>query len=251
MQRKIKLVILFYNAEEYIEKCIKSVMSQTYQNFEMIIVNDNSSDKSDEKIQPLLNEKIIYIKNEQRMLPMYNHQYAVFNHCGPEDIVVHLDGDDYLVDQYVLEYINNFYNTTKCLMMYGQAIYINGRIGNARPYNSLQEFEFKRQLPFYVSHIRTFLGKAFHAIKDQDPNLSCFKDDAGEWYKMSADVAMMYPLMEICGYDKVKYNNKILYVYNNLNPICEYKLDLNLQESIHHEILRKPAFKQVEFNEYT
>ena len=34
------------------------------------------------------------------------------------------------------------------------------------------------------------------------------KDCFGNWYSMTCDVAMMYPLMEICGYEKVKYNDK-------------------------------------------
>src|SRR5699024_12476971 len=39
---KVSVIIPVYNTEEYIEECIKSVMEQTYQNIEMIVVNDGS-----------------------------------------------------------------------------------------------------------------------------------------------------------------------------------------------------------------
>lgn len=246
--RNIKLVIPFYNAEKYITKCLESVFNQTYKKYKLIVINDCSSDDSHNKVLPFLDlypDKMIYLKNEKRMFTMYNHQNAVFNYCDSEDIIVHLDGDDYLIDDNVLDYINTFYESTQCLMMYGQATYLDGRKGNAKPYKTKYEFEMKRSLPFYVSHIRTFIAKLFFEIKNQDPLLFCFKDHNGEWYKMSADVAIMYPIMEIAGYENVKYNEKSLYIYNNLNPICDYKINVNLQESIHHEILSKPSFKRV------
>lgn len=249
--KTIKLVIPFYNAEKYLVNCINSVLSQNYNNYHIIVINDCSTDNSSNIMSDFVNSsnKITYIENKERMYPMYNHQNAIFNYCDKDDIVVHLDGDDYLIDNNVLKFIDHFYETSKCLMMYGQAVYIDGRIGNARPYNSKQEFEYKRNLPFYVSHIRTFMAKGFYEIKNQDPELLSFKDKNKQWYKMSADVAMMYPLMEIFGYEYVKYNDVPLYVYNNLNPICEYKLNLNLQESIHYEILKKPCFNRKNFNE--
>lgn len=249
--KRMKVVVPFYNAEKYLSQCLDSVLDQTYNNYQIILINDCSDDNSKDVVNRFLEktDKITYIENDKRMYAMYNHQNAVFNYCESEDIVIHLDGDDYLIDSNVLQYINDFYEKEKCLMMYGQAIYADGRIGNARPYNSQRDFEIKRMLPFYVSHIRTFVAKVFHEIKNQDAYLSCFKDNFGEWYKMSADVAMMYPIMEISGYENVKYNDTALYVYNNLNPICDYKVDLSLQELTHYEILKKPSFKKKDFNE--
>ena len=249
MEQELKIVIPFYNAESYIEKCLLSVLTQKYDNFHIILINDASTDKSDEIIQGYLSDKITYIKNETRMGAMYNHQNAVFNFCNPNDIVVQVDGDDMLYNKNVLSYINDVYYLYDCWMMYGQAIYSNGRAGNAKPYLSKEEFENKRNLPFYVSHIRTFRAFAFHEIKNQDENLSCFKDESGNWYDMTCDVAMMYPLMEVCGYERVFYNSKVLYIYNSDNPICDYKIDLEKQERIHKEILNKKPFKQLMYAE--
>lgn len=65
---KISVIIPVYNNEEYIEKCIRSVMNQTYTNLEIIVVNDGSTDKSLEICQLLMEEdnriKLISQRNQ-------------------------------------------------------------------------------------------------------------------------------------------------------------------------------------------
>ena len=46
MNKKISVIIPVYNTEDYIEKCILSIMNQTYKNLEIILVNDGSTDDS-------------------------------------------------------------------------------------------------------------------------------------------------------------------------------------------------------------
>lgn len=244
---KFKIDIPFYNAEKYIERCLMSVLTQKYHDFHIILTNDNSTDSSDDIINEILkdfSDKITYIKNDKNMGAMYNHQNMAFNHCDPDDIIVHIDGDDFLKNKNVLSYIDDFYRENDCWLMYGQYTFLSGRAGTSKPY-SKTEFENIRKRDFVVSHIRTFRAFAFHEIKKQDPDLSCFKNKGGEWYSMTCDVAMMYPLMEICGYEKIKFNDKILYIYNDSNPISDVKKNMKLQLDINHEINNKPKFQKL------
>ena len=66
---RISIIIAVYNTEKYIEKCLKSVMNQTYKDIEIIVVNDCSKDKSLEKIQKLqkTDNRIILIDNEKNL----------------------------------------------------------------------------------------------------------------------------------------------------------------------------------------
>lgn len=44
MKEKVSIIVPVYNVEDYIEKCVKSLMNQTYDNIEIILVDDGSPD---------------------------------------------------------------------------------------------------------------------------------------------------------------------------------------------------------------
>lgn len=65
---RVSVIMPAYNCEEYIEAAIESVLNQTFQDFELIVVDDCSTDKTNEKIQVLSNKypnKILFIKHEK------------------------------------------------------------------------------------------------------------------------------------------------------------------------------------------
>jgi hypothetical protein len=207
-------------------------------------VDDCSNDGSFEKL-PHDNERSIIIKNETRKTALENIHDAIMNHCNPDDIVVLVDGDDWLPNKNTLSYINDFYNQNDCWISYGQASWTDGRRGFASSYSEA-EFSDLRKSPFRVSHIRTFRAGLYQKIKEQDENFSCLKDSIGDFYKMTYDVAIMFPIMEMAGYEKVKFNDTILYVYNRSNPISDDRVNQQLQWDIHGEISNKPSFNKIQ-----
>ncbi len=60
------IIIPLYNKEKFIENTIQSVLDQTFHDFEIIIVNDGSTDKSEEKVLQFKDDRILYFskKNE-------------------------------------------------------------------------------------------------------------------------------------------------------------------------------------------
>lgn len=46
----VSLIVPCYNSESYIERCIESILNQTYKEVELIIINDGSNDATEEKL---------------------------------------------------------------------------------------------------------------------------------------------------------------------------------------------------------
>lgn len=46
MNNKISVIVPIYNAEKFLEKCLDSIVKQTYKNLEIILINDGSTDSS-------------------------------------------------------------------------------------------------------------------------------------------------------------------------------------------------------------
>ena len=51
MKPLISVILPVYNGEKYLEEAIWSILNQTYQNYELILINDGSSDKTEEIIK--------------------------------------------------------------------------------------------------------------------------------------------------------------------------------------------------------
>ena len=91
MAPKISVVIPTYNREHYIEKAIDSVMAQTYQDFEVVLVDDGSEDNTREKIKKY-GERVLYFYQENKGIPGARNT-GIRNSRG--DYIAFLDSDDY------------------------------------------------------------------------------------------------------------------------------------------------------------
>lgn len=92
---KFSIIVPVYNVEKYVEKCLESVNNQTYQDYEVIIVNDGSKDKSDLIIKKYIKDKnkFIYLTKENGGLSDARN-YGIKYTQG--DYIIFLDSDDYI-----------------------------------------------------------------------------------------------------------------------------------------------------------
>jgi len=94
MAEEVTIVIPFYNAEQYIEHAIDSVLKQTYPHWHLILVNDGSTDQSVMKIEHYLaNPRITLIQNPRNMGQSFSLNKALEQVQTP--FFTQLDGDDW------------------------------------------------------------------------------------------------------------------------------------------------------------
>ncbi len=92
-EKLVSIACRVYNAENTIQELIKSVEAQTYQNWELIIVDDNSTDKSQEIIKSYTDKRIKYYRNDSN-IGIISNLNKVLSLCEGDYISI-LDGDDF------------------------------------------------------------------------------------------------------------------------------------------------------------
>src|SRR5690625_621244 len=96
MMNTISVIIPVYNTDEFLEQCINSVLNQTYQNVEIVIVNDNSDDESKDIIDNMVQEdnRIKAYHLQVREGAGNARNVSITKSTG--DYIYFLDSDDYL-----------------------------------------------------------------------------------------------------------------------------------------------------------
>lgn len=102
---KISIIIPVYNVQDYLDKCLTSVINQTLKDIEIIVVNDGSTDNSENIIKEYenSNKNIIYLKKENGGLSSARN-YGTKHATG--EYIAYLDSDDY-VDNTIYEKMYN------------------------------------------------------------------------------------------------------------------------------------------------
>ena len=93
MKELVSVIMPSYNTAKYIGETIKSVQAQTYENWELIIVDDCSTDNTDSAVEPFLSdERIRYLKNSRNSGAAVSRNYALREAKGKW--IAFLDSDD-------------------------------------------------------------------------------------------------------------------------------------------------------------
>lgn len=83
----------FYNAEAYLAEALISVLNQTFSDFELILINDASTDGSDEVVKKYLGDaRVKYLKNQVNQGIVFNLNLAL--KIAAADLIARMDGDD-------------------------------------------------------------------------------------------------------------------------------------------------------------
>lgn len=235
----ISIIIPVYNVEEYLDKCLESVINQTYNNIEIILVDDGSTDNSG-KICDKYEEKDSRVK----VIHKENGGQSEARNIALDEVrgkyVAFVDSDDYIKKDYI-EYLYNLILKYECKMSIC-AYYIETEKGNKY---DLGKTYSEKLMNTQETLSRMLCDEGFTVspcAKMYD--ISLFKDIRYPVGKIYEDNETTYKLIKKC--ENVAYGNESKYSYikrknSTMNSkFNERKLDLiEITDKMAQELIKE------------
>ena len=233
-EQRIRVITPFYNAADYIEDCIRSIATQDYGDYRVTLIDDASTDGGYalaaltlSKLPDDIRKKFTLLHNDVNKGAVENQVTAIRGNGHPNlSIIIMIDGDDKLAPR---NDIFQFYNTLYAdgaEFTYGSSWSMADNIPlvaqnypeEVKKNKAYRAYKFSWGVPY--THLRTFRQKLLGKIKDD----ASFKDKDGKWYRAGGDTAIFYSVIEQADPNKIRAVQDITYMYNDLNPLNDYKI---------------------------
>lgn len=250
MPIKYSILIPVYNVEKYIRDCIESALRQTYKNFELILVDDGSSDKSgaicDEYAQ---NDSRIMVFHKSNQGQIHTRKYAIERASG--DYYVFLDSDD-MLKRTALETINNKVQIFDCDCL----IYGFERVKDGKPiwqtYDSVEEVLYEK-LDIYR---KVFFSTAYNSLCRKAVKASIFHNiDYSPYYHLCCGEDLLQSL-EIFKYSRIiAFIPDVLYEYR-MNPAsisyspANMIVDYTIRKKVLKFLINEAVFTEDDYDRY-
>ncbi len=197
-QKKISIIISTFNKEKFIKNTIKSCLNQNYNNYEIIIVDTGSTDKTRKIIEKFKENKIkkFYLKKKYNTGPL-NQIYSIKQGLKKSNgkIICLLDGDDIFIKNKLKE-INNYFIKNK------NACFVQD-IAKIIKDNKKYDYNLNRIMPYFKIWPKFYPTSTFSIRKEN--LIKYFKLDKGYKYELLEIDARLFFYSNI-----VKKNHGIL-----------------------------------------
>lgn len=235
------IIVPLYNTEKYIDDCILSVLQQDENDFELIIVNDGSTDNS-----ALIAEK--YTKKDKRikLIHQKNHGLLHTRCVGIEEAVgeyvVFLDADDTLKDGALSKLSMELLDGSIDIMIYKwQTFFDSGEKGKISrtlfQHNTIFELNSKSKL-----YERVLEGQDINSMCLKVTRRSCFDTrEVRVLPRITMEEDLVHTLRPLTNAKKIKYIDEALYNYriHNASMSKEFNPDVYSNSKIIHQLILK------------
>ncbi len=205
--------ITAHNVAPYVGTLVASLAAQTVSAWRAVLVDDASTDDTHQRLSHALaahgvRERFLILRTAERRYKARNVLWALHEHADPEDVVVMLDGDDWLASERALAVLEREYGEG------WDVVWSTWRGSDGMPGNSdyLSPLISPRLQPFVTSHLFSFRARLFDTLRPRD-----LQDDEGRWFRAACDLAIAWPVLEQT--IRRKFVDQVLYVYNRANPL--------------------------------
>lgn len=205
MEELISVIVPIYNVENYLRRCVNSIINQIYKNLEIILVDDGSTDNSGK----ICDE---YAKTDNRIIVVHKKNGGVSDarNKGVEIVkgkyITFVDPDDYISEDYI-EYLYNILvrNNANMSICNVKKIFKNIKY-------ELQQESFMKVLKPEEVFENILLNKGIEvAVYGKLYDIKLFDKIKFPFGKTYEDTAVIYKLIDKC--DEIAYGNKECYYY--------------------------------------
>lgn len=238
-EKLVSIIVPVYNLEKYIDKCVDSLVNQTYENIEIVLIDDGSSDASNNKLKQwsLKDRRIaVFEQNNGGMGSARN--MGLENANG--EYITFVDGDDYVTNTYIYDLYQGIQVGSDISMIKRQlvdedGIIIGKKIPSSLKIDILTEKETMETI-LYQNPDTEVWGKMF-----PKEYFAEVKFPIGKYYE---DMAIMYRLIEkskrvsyidVVGYFYVQRQNSIINRSFSLNKMDIVEIGEELSTYIHRK----------------
>lgn len=239
----IVVVVASYNNKNWYKLNLDSIFKQKYTNYRILYIDDCSPDGTGDLVEAYVKEKgqahrVTVIKNTERKKALANIYNAVHS-CQDNEIVALVDGDDFVAHINVFNVLNRTYSDPNIWLTFSQFFLLphNQRgWGKQYPADIIERNAF-REYQGTPTHMRTFYAGLFKKIKLEDLMYE------GDFFSMTYDMAIMLPMVEMARKGHYAFINKVLYLYNDMTPINDHKVNKGLQKKLDLEIRSRERYE--------
>jgi glycosyltransferase involved in cell wall biosynthesis len=240
---KLVIVSTFWNSEKYVADCIKSIKNQYYSEFVAYMIDDMSTDNSYNVALDTIDgdERFILIKNSEKKYKTKNFIDVINNNpdIDWDDVIIEIDGDDQLSDNFVLGLINKVYSNEDIWICGSKWMDKNGVVGNYGKFNA----DNVRVKSWNFSHMRTYRAFLFRMIKDDDLKFE------GQYFKAGCDIGAGIPMLEMAGNSHFFYLDQVTYIYtwhdNQSYSSTNSFGDKTLQSKVVKHVYKLPKYENI------
>lgn len=158
---KISIVVPVYNAAAYLSECIESVLKQSFENFELLLIDDGSKDNSFE-IAKMYQDKDSRVKafSKENGGVSSARNFGISKATG--DYITFIDSDDYVVENYCESFLGHLDSNVGMVVLGLQKAYSDGRVVPINHRLSAGKYDFDNIVNNVVDD-GTLSGFTFHS----------------------------------------------------------------------------------------
>lgn len=191
----VSVIIPTYNRDNTLQRAINSVLSQSYEYLELIIVDDNSNDNTESIVKNIKDARVRYIKNETNQGPSEARNIGIRNATG--SYIAFQDSDDYWLEDKLEKQMSLFNQEPELGMVYTS--YLKFSDNGKRIYVPSKEIEWSKKSGNIYDHLleKNKIGTPTMLIRKEcldNVGVFCRKIYALEDWELSIRIASKYKI---------------------------------------------------------